>query len=362
MSVEIKLPVYNWKLPLSRDFIQTALPGSLLAEALEVDPTTPEITLPNPIITPETIQFLIDYSQGMEPQKHNPNLEGASHYLNIPWMLYYIDPMYDLIDKSEIDSLANHILLDRAIRENHSLIVGYFIAKGIPITNSMLELAIENNAIDVVRILLPRLPDVNKQYLLNLAVRTGSLSVIELLLQTPVDVTYELLQLALALDRPEILDSLLMKASKQEAILSEKVQTYTSYRGTLDDLFIQAIESQKLKILDYLLTRGYVHPDRDYFMEAIESNNIAIPLRILASPNFNPNYGLLGFLVAATVADKPDLVEAILQDPKTRLNRDILERTIIDIKQHQKDDAQLGNVVKDYAVILNRLQQLLQMY
>jgi ankyrin repeat protein len=328
MSVRIQLLAYQQEFQLSRDFIQTALPGSLLADALETDPMTPEIALTNPIITSDIIQFLVDYAQGKEPTKHNPNLVVGYNYLNIPWMLYYIDPMYDAIDKSDIDTLTNHILSDRAIRENRTLIVGYFIAKGLPVTKSMLDLAIKNGAVDVVKILLPRLPEVNRQHLLGQAVLAGSLPIVDLLLQTPIEITYELPYAVVMLNRTDILDRLLKAVSTQKNIFYEQVSTYFPHAEMLTDLLSLAVEEQKLDIVDYLLEQTDVDPSQDNnysFVYALEGDNMEIPLRLLASPRFDPNLNLNYILSLATGRSLTPVVEALLQNPNAHLTRPILE-------------------------------------
>jgi hypothetical protein len=101
MAVAITLEPENQTFSLPRDFILTTLQGSLLADALELDPEATLIPMTNPIITPAVMQFLVDYSNGREPEKHIPDLISASRYLNLPWMLYYVDPLYDEIPNKQ---------------------------------------------------------------------------------------------------------------------------------------------------------------------------------------------------------------------------------------------------------------------
>ena len=360
MSVHIHLPTYQQDFLLSRDFILTSLPCSLLAEALETDPMTPEITLTNPIITPDIIQFLVDYSQRKEPMVHNPNLVVGYKYLNIPWMLYYIDPMYDKIDKSDLDILANYILLDRAIRENRALVVGYFIVKGFSVTESMLELAIENGAVDVVKILLPRLQEINRRHLLGLAVQVGSLPIIDLLM--PIEITYELLRDALK-TRLDIMDRLLKVASTQKNIFYEIASTYYSHEELLTDLLSLAVDKQKLDIVDYLLDQIDADPSQDdnyTFVYAVEGNNIEIPLRLLASPRFDPNVNLNYILSLATGRGLTPIVEALLQNPNIFLTREILVAARIRAEEETELERESGREVKDRSRILQMLQEALQ--
>ena len=361
MSVHIHLPTYQQDFSLSRHFIQTDLPGSLFAEALETDPTTPEITLTNPIITPDIIQFLVDYSQGKEPAMHNPNLVIGYKYLNIPWMLYYIDPMYDEIDKSNMETLANRRLLDRAIRENRVLVVGYFIVKGFPVTESMLELAVKSGAVDVVKILLPRLQEVNRRHLLDLAVLAQSLPIIDLLLQTPIEVIYEWLHAAVMLNRPDILDRLLKVASAQKSIFADSVSAYLSYGGMLKDLLSLAVDAERPNIVDYLLSQTDVNPSQDEndpLLSALNEHNMEIALRIMAAPRFDPNSNL-DQILAAEEGPTP-IVEALLQNPKTRLTRDLLETIIHQVEGEINYALNGGHDVKERSRLLQRLNQELQ--
>lgn len=160
MSVDINLLPYNLTYTLPRDFILSTLVGSLLAEALDGDPEAMVIPMINPIVTPAVMQFLVDYSQGQEPIQHIPDLIEASRYLNIPWMLYYTDPLYDAItDRATLSSflsVRNLDLLNRAIRENRLWVVGYFLAKGVEPTFQMLEAAIKARSVDVFKILLSK--------------------------------------------------------------------------------------------------------------------------------------------------------------------------------------------------------------
>jgi hypothetical protein len=95
--IRVILQPYQVEFYLPKDFIHTSLKGSLLDQALQEDLNATEIPIPNPDVTPEAMQMLVDYSQGREPIRHLPTLIPAERYLNIPWMLYYVDPMYDQI-------------------------------------------------------------------------------------------------------------------------------------------------------------------------------------------------------------------------------------------------------------------------
>ena len=132
MLVSVYLEPYHKTFILPREFILTTLQGSLFADALESDPEATVIPMINPLVTPAVMQFLVDYSQNREPPKHIPDLINAHRYLNIPWMMYYTDPLYDkIIDKVDWNSSSNQAILETAIRENRIWIVGYYLMKGI---------------------------------------------------------------------------------------------------------------------------------------------------------------------------------------------------------------------------------------
>ena len=145
MSIQIFLEPYQQTFSLSRDFIQNTLHGSLFADTLKLDPEATFIPLTNPVITPAVMQFLVDYSQGKEPDKHIPDLIQASGYLRIPWMLYYVDPLYDAItDRAAVSlNLSSHNLdvVNRAIKENRLWVVGYFLIRGFQPSAQMIERA-----------------------------------------------------------------------------------------------------------------------------------------------------------------------------------------------------------------------------
>ena len=141
--------------PLSRDFILTSLPGSILFNALELDPDAHEIVIPNSVVTPNVMQVLVNYSQGIEPQHHDTNLILPEGYLNIPWLLYYTDSLYDEIpNRANISAPENKAVYDEAVKGNHDLVVGYYLTKGwIPQDDDLMEAA-KSGADRVVRVLL----------------------------------------------------------------------------------------------------------------------------------------------------------------------------------------------------------------
>ncbi len=185
--MRVLLQPYQVEFYLPKDFIQTSLPGSLLDQALQEDPDATEILIPNPDVTPEAMQFLVNYSQRKEPERHLPSLILAERYLNIPWMLYYVDPLYDQIpNRTDINDPVNQDILDLAIGTNHDLIVGYFIAKGWKPTPDDLVQAYDANAWKVIRVLLMAdvpIDPILKNEILEGAAGEGQLEVMKLLMQ-----------------------------------------------------------------------------------------------------------------------------------------------------------------------------------
>src|SRR5437868_11093581 len=92
-GIQINLVPWHWQTTVDRQFILTQLPRSLLAQALEGDPNAPEISITNPLITPEIVEAVF----GVEPPASNPQFRAAADYLNIPWLSYYSSPLYNAV-------------------------------------------------------------------------------------------------------------------------------------------------------------------------------------------------------------------------------------------------------------------------
>jgi hypothetical protein len=128
---------------LPREFILTQMPQSLFASALELDPTATTIDVDNPIITPTVMQFLVNYSQGIEPEEALPELEAAERYLNVPWMHYYADPGYDqIMNRANPNSEENREGIEQNIIDgDHYWAYAYLLSKGYDPLYSDLQLA-----------------------------------------------------------------------------------------------------------------------------------------------------------------------------------------------------------------------------
>jgi hypothetical protein len=135
-TVRVTLPRYNQSWDLSRDQILAIIPESLVGQALQEEPDVPEITLDYPDVTPEAMNVIAEILQGREPQHHVPNLSSSARYLNLPWLIYYEDPLYDQVERptypgGSYDTSKNRELLLNAIETGHNVAMGYLLLKGV---------------------------------------------------------------------------------------------------------------------------------------------------------------------------------------------------------------------------------------
>jgi hypothetical protein len=145
--IMVHLEPFDYEAWLRRNFIETQLAGSILAQALE-DPTTEEIAIPNAVVTPATLQVLAGLQNGIEPQQAIPELAAAGQYLNIPQLEIYSDPIYD-------DLKRPTRLLTQAITEDKPWLVDYIHKNyNVPVTETDLKFAVTSGALNVVRMLV----------------------------------------------------------------------------------------------------------------------------------------------------------------------------------------------------------------
>lgn len=151
-NITIRLTVYNTSINLSRQAIQDFLPQSLFAQALSEDPNATVIDITNPVVTPEAMQTILNYTlYGIEPTTANPELAAVDRYLNIPWLKYYADPLYNEIRQpvnlhrftkwtySTPEDLAdtNWPVLMKAL-DGHPAIVEYLRQKGFDLGGALI--------------------------------------------------------------------------------------------------------------------------------------------------------------------------------------------------------------------------------
>ena len=183
--VTLILTSYQQSFSLPRDFILQILPESLFASALQEDVSSNEIVLDNPVITPNVMQILVDFSQGKEPKKHEPELVAADRYLNLPRFRVYAEPLYDRIKWN-----GQHVLTE-AIDTDRVAVVEYLYRGGRHLSGHFLLRAVKSNSLQVAKWLLSlgRLnPSMNEDEPLRLAIEGGHLEMVRLLLkQSKVD-------------------------------------------------------------------------------------------------------------------------------------------------------------------------------
>jgi hypothetical protein len=152
--VDIVLMLTGETFRLPREFILTQMPESLFASALELDPTATQIPIMNSVVTPAVMQFLVNYSQGYEPERSLPELVAAERYLNAPWILYYADPGYDQIpQRLQPNAEVNISGIHWIIQNNRPWAYGYLLMKGYDPPYSDLELAVHSNASDIAQLI-----------------------------------------------------------------------------------------------------------------------------------------------------------------------------------------------------------------
>jgi hypothetical protein len=348
MSVQVYLQPYRQTFSLPRDFILSTLAGSLLADALEGDPEATVIPIPNSVITPAVMQFLVDFSQGIEPTKHIPDLIKASAYLNLPWMMYYVDPLYDYItDKVDLTSPSNRAVLNKAIQEDRVWVVGYYLNKGVKPTPENFVDAINAQAGDVFALLLAYAPDIALQIARNLllwSVQKGFKPGVDALLSKGVPISIDLLEKAVEIDRVDILDPLLKILQTQGGAPYSINEPNATYTEIIQRLLLDAATHGDIQSLNYLLMQTDVQTSYNnnvVLYEALDSSpeNIdAIARRIISDPRFNPNFVLQNLLTVATEHNQTEILRMLLQDPRTHLTTKILENVIGAVEEEEMDD------------------------
>jgi hypothetical protein len=267
---------------LPKEWIRSNLPGSLLDSALQDDPEATELMITHPDVSPESLQILVNLAKGLEPEKHSPSLALAHRYLNIPGLLYYTDPLYDQIpNRQDITNAVNKPVFDTAIDDNHSLIVGYYLLKGLIPTDAMLRQAVWAGATNVVKVLLMMGnsdPSVAVDYALREAASLGHAEIVELLLaDTRVDPTvYEC--------------ECLVMASKYGHVEVVKVLLADSRVGLCYNAIRTAAQEGQVEILALFLADARIG-SRDIqraLYAALDESQSEIVALIQADPRYQP--------------------------------------------------------------------------
>jgi hypothetical protein len=202
-TVDIILERWQRVITLPKQVIYDYAPESLLAQAVEGDPNAKEIRIENPVVTPEAIELLLNYSHGREPEFANTELGPAANYLNIPWLHYYAEPLYSVITRpsQKIDfetitgqpspiltnaEATNWPVFVQAFDQRRPLVLGYLLSHGFDATGALQE-AFREGREDMVRYLLtqPGIDVAAKDELLILAAAHGFTNLIKDLLTQP---------------------------------------------------------------------------------------------------------------------------------------------------------------------------------
>lgn len=183
-SLRVNLVPYKQAFTLSKAAILKVIPESLLGQALETDPNITHLDLSHPDAVPVAFQAIASVLDGLEPVTASPELNLASRYLNIPWLLYYADPLYNQLDKPVRITAHNQKIFSQAIQENKPLLVNYLLQKGLMPTEENLETAAERNLTDILALLL-QTPSLDPTLVLSTAVEHGHVEATKMLLADP---------------------------------------------------------------------------------------------------------------------------------------------------------------------------------
>jgi ankyrin repeat protein len=114
-----------------RETLLRAFAGSVIAQALEDDPTARELKLEQPFLTPSVLEIILNLAEGKEPETHEPKLQEASRYLNMPQLAVYSDPLQDYIDHKNPNSSCNRRVFAQALVTGRYPVMKYLLEKGL---------------------------------------------------------------------------------------------------------------------------------------------------------------------------------------------------------------------------------------
>ncbi len=282
-TVKITLPRYKQSWDFSREMLRQTFPESLLSQALQEEPDVPEIIIDHPDVTPEALDVMANYMAGKIPSKAIPKLGPSERYLNLPELLPFLYPEYDLISSivqntGVWDSPATQTLLIDAVKKNDTSLLAYLLWLGVTPgrssirgiyrhhrINSLLDIAIRKDQIASFRLLFSDervVNDTSIQAMLELAIQTHAYKIIQFLIEQKPDVNWwELIKLTLQVPNfycpTEDLELLKLLRSQQDVNYAD------------DPVLKKAIMDEKYYIFKWLLSDPGYRPYLLHYMDYI---------------------------------------------------------------------------------------------
>jgi hypothetical protein len=306
----VTLTRYGQTFHLPREAILSMIPESLLGQALQEEPDVPEIQLENPDVTLAGMQVISDYLNGKEPTHAVPGLSSTARYLNVPWLVYYEDPLYNQVVRplpgQSWDVPANQNLLNTAAEQNDILMVNYLLQKNVTpiftknasffphswqVSSLAMDSAISNDNLAMVQLLRQKIsPNDFEDIYLERAISEQKNDIVFWMLQDPVyDATLPLyldwaarfgnlsvLQYLLTRTDPSYEDNMALKS----AVEGEQPE---ALKILLQDPRVkpETIQDTDNRLNAYLSTHG--HPERSE-VYTILSQDRRLPNRMFALP------------------------------------------------------------------------------
>jgi hypothetical protein len=204
------------------------------------------------------------------------------------------------------------------------MMVGFLLAKGMPVDQYDLNRAIKAKAVDVVALLLGKVK-FDPKSAWSAAKKSGSVPIIKLLEATG-QYTLDWQHLhnnlydALVANQPELFDYFLTEFASKFGFTN------------VNTIYSQAIGLGREPMVTALLL--YDGPMGGDVWSAIHNNHPKIALQLISDPRFDPNDNLSNNLGLAAEKGYDEIIAALLNNPKTRLNKDIITKALKSDQRH----------------------------
>lgn len=134
-TVRITLSLYNRSWDFPWELLKKTFPQSILTQALQ-DNTETDLTINNSHVTPAVMDCLLNYLTNNFPSQHIPELILAERYLNLPQLLPFAYPEYDLISNmiSNVgwwDTKLAQEMLVMAVKTGNTSQLKYLLGVGV---------------------------------------------------------------------------------------------------------------------------------------------------------------------------------------------------------------------------------------